>query len=210
MKIRIGTDGLAMLCAVLLCEQRATGAILLCAATVHELGHLVAAKILGVRLRELRLGFAGARLYPEGDFIPYKKEIILALAGPLSSFISSLLAFLIAVSHPSGEVSISEEIYGLLNGQSASATAYVMLFCIASLLQGILNLLPIESLDGGRALSAAVSLKFSEHAASVMRRVLTALSAVCLWLFSVYLLLRTGSGIGIFFSAICIFARFIM
>ena len=96
------------------------------AAICHELGHLAALRLVGVRVERLRLTAFGAELRADTRFLPYGKEILCTLAGPA---VNLLLALLLA--RVSGDY--------LLAG--------------ANLIQGCFNLLPIYPLDGGRVIS---------------------------------------------------------
>lgn len=52
------------------------------AAAVHELGHLLALKLLKVQIYSLEIGLFGARIVTER--MPYLKETLCALSGPLA------------------------------------------------------------------------------------------------------------------------------
>lgn len=210
MRFRVDTDGWMMLCAMIFCDRGSLAVAVMLAAALHELGHVFAASALGIRIRELRLGFSGARLYPEEQCISYRKEIFLCLAGPLVSLSVAAISLGVPFAVCGDGEELSEKIQSLLSGEQATAIAFLGLIGIIALLQGILNLLPIESLDGGRVLYAVVSSQLGMRAADAIRKTLTCIAAVMLWLFSTYLLLRTGSGIGVFFCAICIFARAVL
>ena len=59
-------------------------------AAVHELFHLVAIRILGLRVYSIKIGPFGARIYTEP--MEPAKELVCALAGPLGGFILLLVA----------------------------------------------------------------------------------------------------------------------
>lgn len=50
------------------------------AAVLHELGHIIALRCMGVRVRQLRLGLSGAKLFTEP--LTSGQEFVAALAGP--------------------------------------------------------------------------------------------------------------------------------
>ena len=77
----------------------------------------------------------------------------------------------------------------------------------ASLGLGLLNLLPVRGLDGGRMLSCALALTAGERAADVTLRVTTGLALGCLWLLSVYALLRAGETLSLFVFSVCLLTR---
>lgn len=55
------------------------------AAVVHELCHILALRLLGGRIWEIRIGIGGAVM--ETEPLPYGKELICALAGPAGSLL---------------------------------------------------------------------------------------------------------------------------
>ena len=166
MKIRFSPSSL-LLFLVLLWQSPTVFLATFFSAAVHEIGHITAAVLLGVRLRAIEFDFLGARLYPEGLLPSYRAEAILAAAGPLFS----LLLALFCVGH---------------------CGAFFEATLAATLSFAIFNLLPILDFDGGRVLFCLLSVLFSEAAA---RRVLAVSSYICLLLLfalSSCLLLRFG------------------
>ena len=153
---------------------------------IHELGHLIAARICGIPMRELRLGIFGAGLTPAKLLISYKKEIVLCLGGPLANFMSVFFLFTVF-----GENS------NLLQG-----------FIASSLSLGILNMLPIYSFDGGRICSAILSMLISPKAARAIMNVISFVLIFTLWALSVYLLLRVSSSLSLFIFSAYLFAKF--
>ena len=159
--------------------------VTLMAAFFHELGHIFAARVLHVPFRQMRIDLMGARLEIGGRMLSYKEEWLLAMAGPLASFLAAGV--------------------GLVFRELSELSLY---FSCASLLLGGLNLLPIRSFDGGRMLEASVS---SIAGARTAYRVMTLSSFFCLfllWAVSVYFLLRVGDGISLFFFSLSLFLRF--
>lgn len=157
----------------------------LLAACVHELGHLSAARCLHIPIRTLRLHLLGAGLTLGGAPLSYGAEFLLCVAGPLSSL---LLAALLS------------PLWGYALCRQISC---------ASLLLGCLNLLPVRAFDGGRMLSAALSVVCGPE---ISDRVLTVSSCLCLlflWATAVYFLLRVGDGISLWCFSMSLLARFL-
>ncbi|MBO5898801.1 MAG: hypothetical protein J6R04_07305 [Clostridia bacterium] len=151
---------------------------LLIAIGVHEAGHLLVARRVGVRLNRLRPTATGLRLMPSCSCFPsYRAECAVALGGPLFNLLSAPLFFvLFPKTSPLGEL--------------APLSLYLC----------FLNLLPIRSFDGGRAL---VCFLCDSRASLPDRaeRILSAVSAVVLlllWAVAVYLLLRRGSALSLY------------
>lgn len=101
----------------------------LCAAAVHELGHLGAICVVGGQVSRMRLTATGAELCLEGT-LSYGRELLCALAGPL---VNLLLAFV-------------------------AAQAGMVVFAGINLMLGLFNLLPLSALDGGRVISCSTAL----------------------------------------------------
>lgn len=113
----------------------------LCAAAVHELGHLAAVYMVGGQVSRLRLTAAGAELCLEGT-LSYGRELLCALAGPS---VNLLLAF-------------------------GAARLGAVVFAGLNLVLGLFNLLPLSALDGGKALSCGTALLLGPEAAQCLLR----------------------------------------
>ena len=99
-------------------------AVILSAAALHELGHLLVLRLLGARVRELRVSVFGAELMTSAARLSYPGEIAAVLAGPAVNLLCALV----------------------LGGAHAWVAAG------AHLSLCLFNLLPVRPLDGGRAL----------------------------------------------------------
>jgi len=157
----------------------------LLAAFLHEVGHLLAARLLKIPLGELRLGFLGARIEVRGRMLSYGEEWLLCSAGPLSSLFLAVLGALFW-----------------------DVFAAARLFSCASLLLGILNLLPIRTFDGGRMLECLLLGCLGARAAERVMGVCSFLFLVLLWGVSAYFLLRAGDGLSMLCFSVSLFFRF--
>ena len=155
------------------------------AAFLHEMGHGIAAWGWSVPIRALRLDLFGARMELCG-LTGYTAELFVAAGGP---FVSLLAA---AISWPLG-----------IRWEGAQ------FFSLVSLGLGLLNLLPVRGLDGGRMLSCALSLTAGERASEIALRLTTGLFLGGLWLLSVYALLRVGETLTLFTFTLCLLFRFL-
>ena len=116
--MRVGSEGAAVLSLL----AAAVSAVL-----VHEAGHLLAARVLGIPLRRGSGGLFGVRLTFDFSRAGYGREALVHLAGPTAGLLSSLAAVWLF-----GEA-------GLWFGGISAALA-------------VFNLLPAGGLDGGGAL----------------------------------------------------------
>lgn len=113
----------------------------------HETAHLLAARVFGIRAREIELfPFGGvARIEGMLELTP-KVEAVVALVGPFSNF---LLYFI-----------------GLNFWPWLSKWSLGVLFLEANLMLGLFNLLPALPLDGGRALRSLLAKKIGFYQAT--------------------------------------------
>ncbi len=120
---------------------------------VHELGHVAALRLLGCRIRELRLEVGGFCI--TYDAAPDRgAEALAAAAGPLAGFLYAMAA---AHLGPDGALSAG-----------------------ISLLLSLINLIPAPPLDGGRIAAALLSKKAAAVLAAFSA---AALTAAGLWAF---------------------------
>lgn len=157
---------------------------LLFAVAAHEAGHLFAARLLKIRVETVKFGLLGARIGVAG-LLSYQSEALLAAAGPAASFLCAVLTF------PLSQIGFFGQV------------------CALSLILGFLNLLPVQSFDGGRLADCLLSAKIGGARAARVLRAVSFAFLTLLWCFSVYLLLRAGSGISwLGFSASLLFCFF--
>ncbi len=187
MKIKLSFFGILMLAALFFTHSYLSLAALL-ASALHELAHMTAAKLCKIQIQELRLDIFGAALKVERTMLSYSKEIILAAAGPLANILSALLLLF------------------FLRGASA-LPPFLSLFIAASFFLGVLNLLPVSDFDGGRITYCIAECLFSPNVAFGIQRTLSFSVAICLWLLSVYLLLRLGATLSLFVFSIFLLSK---
>ena len=159
----------------------------LLAATIHEMGHLVASKLFKIRICELDFGILGARLKISGALCSYKQEILLCLFGPLFNFLSALLVY-------------------ILSNKESGASEEIEFFILSSLVLGTLNLLPIRTFDGGRILESIFSTFLPVEKVFFIINIFSFLIIFLLWCISIYFLLIYTSSLGLFIFSISLFA----
>ncbi len=185
MRIRVSATVPIVLGLMILTDRTGIGLITVLAALLHEVGHLFAARLLGIRAESMRLGFLGMRIDVGERLLSYSEEWLLCAAGPLVSLVLS------AVAAP-------------LWGVWASAR----LFSCASLVLGILNLLPIRSFDGGRMLECFLLSVVGTRATQRIMAACSFLFLFLLWATAVYFLLRVGDGLSLFCFSLSLLFRF--
>ena len=167
---------------MLFCDKSGLAAMSLLAAALHEMGHLVAARFMKIPISAMRFDLLGARIDVKGRILSYGQEWLLCMSGPLASLVFSLIG-------------------SLFWSHSKLAIA----FSCASLLLGLLNLLPIQTFDGGRMTYCLSAVLFGERRAEQILDVFSGFSAFVLWTVALYLMLRISSGLGIYVFSVCLF-----
>lgn len=203
-KIRVKIGAILMLFAMLASDGAILLSIYFLSASLHECGHLIAARALKIGIEEIRFDFSGVRILTEKSINSYRNELLLAAAGPLVNILSVTLSVAFFLSNGITISNAADALLSLLNGEFTLAGA-VGFFAIASLLQGGINLLPINTLDGGRFLFCAVALLFGERSAYVSIKVTSFAAAFVLWTVALYLLLKVSAGLGVLVFAACVF-----
>ena len=185
MGLRISPVVAGMLVVMMLSDRSGLCALTLLAALLHECGHLLAAKALGIPLGQLRIDFLGARMEVVGRMLSYGEEWMLCAAGPLTSLL------LAAAAAPLWQ-----------------PFAHAQMFSCASLVLGTLNLLPIRTFDGGRMLESALSACCGARTVRRILRLSSFFFLFLLWASAVYFLLRVGDGLSLLAFSMSLFFRF--
>lgn len=204
-KIKLGIGAVIMICASLISERAEIIGIYFLAAFIHECGHILAAWMQKIPIKEIKLGFSGIRICTDSGVTSYKKELILAASGPLFNLLTLLLCAVIFYSlhvDLSESFSLSER---FLDGGGGGFCGALGFFSLSSAMHCVVNLLPVNTFDGGRIVYCLISIIFSEEIAARVTDILSALCALILWIIALYLLLKVSSGLGVFVFAACIF-----
>ena len=156
---------------------------LLSAVALHETGHILCAKILNVKIKRMVLSPLGARLEIK-DNISYRNEILISIAGPLLGILGFGLSLLFLNRFP-----------------------YIDRFAFISLALSIFNLLPLSTLDGGRAVFCLCALIFNLDFAESVMRFITFFTLFAIWLFSVYIMIKFAGGLSAFVFCMIFFSK---
>ena len=143
--------------------------LVLAAALCHELGHLFILWLYHVPVEAVTITPMGAVIRaPLQDHLSYGRDLLATLAGAMVNF---ALAFLFA--RVTGEY----------------------LFAGANFLLGVYNLLPVQGLDGGRALYLLIAWRTEPFTAQRLAALVNAVVLAVLLGVSAALLYFTGSGL---------------
>lgn len=141
--------------------------LVLSAAALHELGHYVVLRLLGVRISALRISVFGAEMTAGGDALSYAGELAAVLAGPAMNLLAG--------------VALAKA------GYLAAAGAHLVLCAF--------NLLPVRPLDGGRALYLLVSWAMGPTAGETVCRWTGGCTALFLATALMWLMVRSGGSL---------------
>lgn len=130
----------ALITALLICQQDTIIVVCFVASVAHEMGHLLAMLIFRVPPKECVLGLFGVRIGLVNHMRSYRRNLWIALAGPVTNMLS----------------------FGLLLLLSMYEAAAVH-FCLA-----VLNLLPVTVLDGGEILRC-ILMECGKETDSILR-----------------------------------------
>ncbi len=186
---KLGILPAILLAATILLEPPGVSVPSLAAAAIHEGGHLLAAKALKIELHSLSLNPIGATIHTRGALISYKKEWLLCFAGPCANLLSCGIAYILND-----------------NSEAAYGTAAFNFFAVSFML-AILNLLPIESFDGGRMMYCTIGNFFGPRVGFAVLRACSIISVCGLWMLSVYLLMRWGTSMSLLVFSSSVFCR---
>lgn len=122
----------------------------------HELSHGFTAQRYGLRVHDITLLPIGGVARIEQVPLPPRREIMIALAGPLLNILVAilLLPLLLFALVLSGEFSLSA---ALDQAGGTSLVALLVNLWVANLMLALFNLLPAFPMDGGRVLRAALT-----------------------------------------------------
>jgi stage IV sporulation protein FB len=161
-----------MACIVVLDHTGLAVLALICAA-LHEAGHFIAIAASGGEVEEVSFKTFGINIrLSRTAKLSYSDECIISLAGCAANLVCCLAAFLLF------RLGVAED--------KMYAMAYMNLILCA------FNIIPISSLDGGRALEAALCGRYGFVKAHNAVRITSAVFIIPLTVAGLWLLVRTG------------------
>ncbi len=109
---------------------------------LHELAHSITAIRNGIKVKKIILYPLGGGSIIDLDDVPPRLEFMIAIAGPVSSFLLAFIFGFIVIFIPAGTVEL-----------------FVQLLFLLNLLLAVFNILPWFPLDGGRVLRSWLEKK---------------------------------------------------
>jgi stage IV sporulation protein FB len=150
------------------------------AAFIHELGHIAVILMLGIGIRAVGVTPYGLEITTVRKYRSFVEELAVSCAGCIFNFICYFI---------------------LMRLGTFSALAY------SSLILGILNALPVLTLDGGEALRALLSILFSYRTAEKTSRFISLVTLVMTWSFAAYIFLFSGYNYSLFIMTVWLFGK---
>lgn len=151
------------------------------AASIHEVGHIAVMLMLGIGLRDITVTPYGLEINKKRDYKSFFEEISVSLSGPFINLLTFLLFF--------------------------RQSGFLLLLSEASLLLGILNLLPVLCLDGGSALSATLSLFFLPDRVEKICRRISFITLIGMWTVAAYIFMFSGCNFSLFIMCLWLFSK---
>lgn len=182
--VRISVAALLAAAALFAADFSVFTLLFLLAAMIHEVGHLVCLKACGAKIYGITVLPFGAVIRSDAEKLPYAKEAAAALAGPaagLAAAGAALLAFL-----------LFRDMYSLF-------------FAVTNLTLSLVNLVPVRTLDGGRALEAIAFSRMPYERAECFSENVSYASFVLLTFASLGLLVVTGCNFSLIIFCVCLF-----
>ncbi len=144
--------------------------IIIAAAAVHEMGHCLALRILGVPITGLNISVFGAELAADRGCLSYPGELAVVLAGPGMNLLCAAVLTALGGTH-----------WDVFTGANLVLCAF--------------NLLPVRPLDGGRALDLLGSWAVGPGAGERAARWCSMLAALMLSAALGWVMIRTGGSL---------------
>lgn len=168
MKLKIDLKIIIFLIIFWMTKQIKIYAIIMLFCFLHEIGHIITAKILKIRIKKLEIlpcGFSSEFIIDKGIKIKnYEfKMLIVSLGGPVTSLLLAILSECGCIRIPG--ISQPDVIY---------SNILILLF----------NLLPLYPLDGGRIIKGILNIKLGEIKADEIMNNVSATTIIALTIIS--------------------------
>jgi stage IV sporulation protein FB len=153
---------------VILLTYDTSGMVMWCvaASAMHEAGHFFALLLFGRKPSLVSVGLFGIRVEQNiHSPLSYQHNLLVSLAGPMVNLVSFAVLY-------------------LTNGLTTPAIIHLSL--------AMLNLLPIEPLDGGQALFCLLALRYEEQTADRLTFMVSIITIIPLACSGFFLLVRSG------------------
>ena len=155
-KINISLPFLVLLAILYIMDRNMAFLPTLIAVCIHEFSHIIAIKLCGGTVKKIDIRAFGIKIdVPELQYISYRREIIIAAAGPAAGIITAVCA------------SAAARFFDI---------EFLRFFSGINLVISAINLIPVYPLDGGRIVLSLMLSVLSLRAAYFVSYAMTLLS----------------------------------
>jgi len=158
------------------------GVMLMCA-LLHEAGHLIAMRIMGVKHGKITVTPLGADIKMNGMY-GYGQDMIIYISGAAANFFGALCAYFVYLGYPS---------------------TLVMFIIISNLFYAFFNMLPVRGLDGGGFCEALLMKSCQPDTAWKICGVLSCISMLMLLCLSLFLIFASGTNFSLLLIILYLF-----
>lgn len=185
----ISVPSLMFWVAVAVFDRTMQASAALTAALLHELGHIAVIKLCGIRITSFTVLPYGLEMTTDRSPRGFFEDLAINSAGCAVNLLSFPLFYA----------------FGAVN--RGRIGEFFLILSAASIALGILNALPISTLDGGSVAEALLSMKLSADTSFRIMRTVSFVFLVFLWLAATYVFMFSGYNYSLFAMAIWLFAR---
>ena len=153
----------------------------LLAVLIHELGHILAARLVKTPISSLSCGIHGFSMTFDFSSLSWRKECFVILSGSMTGLIAA------------------SAVRGFGDG-----LAY---FAQVSSVLSLLNLLPVRGLDGGEALFCILNRFLLPHRSDGIAKAVSWCTAVLFWLCAVWIQLRVHPNLSLLAASVYLLLR---
>ena len=182
--VRISLFAVLAFAATLAADCSVFTVLIFAAAFVHELGHLICLKTNGVNIYGITVLPFGAVIRSDAEKLTYRKEAQAALAGPFAGLCAA---------------AVSGVLFFVFRDP------YTLFFAAANLTLSFVNLVPVRTLDGGRALEALAFSRMPFEKAESFAENVSYGAFVFLTFAALGLLAFTGCNFSLVIFCVCLF-----
>lgn len=183
-RVRISVATILTVCAMLYADFSVYTLIVIASALLHELGHIILMYIYNVKIYSVTVLPFGAVIRSDASALPYKHESLVALAGPGVNIVCAVLTGVVCAFVPNKEL---------------------VFFAVCNILLGLVNLVPVKTLDGGRAVCCLLCCVMPPEKADKYIELVSYLSLIFLAVASLVLLALTEYNFSLIIFCVYIF-----
>lgn len=185
----ISAPSLMFWIAVAIFDRTMQASAALTAAILHELGHIAVIKLCGIRITSFTVLPYGLEMSTDRRPRSFFEDVTINSAGCAVNLLSFPIFY-----------SLGAVIHG-------NTGIFLLNLSAASVALGILNALPISTLDGGSVAEALLSMRLSSNTVYRIMRAVSFAFLILLWLTATYVFMFSGYNYTLFAMAVWLFAR---